>query len=88
MSDGSYYADKPVKGSGTGGQVNPQSEKSVEIIVWIYKRRPGTRIRRDDPPASHHVNDLALKNAERMNLVTPKPHVRTGIGWPDPADSG
>lgn len=75
-----YYTDRPVKGSGTGGQVNPQSPKPREALDWIISQRPGTRIRRNDMPFSHHVADHALHEAEEMRLVT-EGRVRTDVAW-------
>ena len=80
MSD-DYYTDKPIKGSGSGGQFNPQSPKAIEAIIWIYTRRPGRRIKREDVPVSHLVADGALHTAEQMNLVSAEPRTRTQVGW-------
>jgi hypothetical protein len=74
-----YYTDRDVKGSGTGGQFNPQSPKAREVLDWIYTQKPGKRILRDDAPACHQISDGEIKEAIKMNLIDDQ-GVRTEIG--------
>lgn len=80
-----YYTDRQVKGSGTGGQFNPQARKSRVALDWIISQRPGTRIRRSDVrgsvTCSNHVADGALHEAEKVGLVSAAPRVRTRAVW-------
>lgn len=76
-----YYTDRDVKGSGTGGPFNPQSPKAIEVLIWIYKQRPGTKILRNASPVCHQITDGEIREAVKMNLLD-EHHIRTEIGWP------
>lgn len=79
----SYYTDRPVKGTGTGGQFNPAAPKSVEMLDWVLGQPAGTRLTRNLLPCSHHIADGVLRHAKATGLVTPSGY-RTAVSAPLP----
>jgi hypothetical protein len=68
-----YYTRRPVKGTGTGGQVNATQPKVQATLRWIRAFPAGAVLpRRDDYPASHHIADEAKRIALADGLLVPE----------------
>jgi hypothetical protein len=76
----SYYTQRPVKGTGTGGQAHAGQPKVQETLAWIRAFRAGAILpSRNQYPASHHVADEArqIALADGLLVVEGRKYVRT-----------
>jgi hypothetical protein len=68
-----HYTERPVKGSGTGGQFNINSPKAQETVRWVLSQPAGTRLTRDGVhcavPCANHVADGVLCQAREYGVL-------------------